>query len=345
MKKDYNIMLLLSILTLAVIASASTMRTASAQTYPGPYYAVEPSQTTMGPSPAIGQTFTVNVTLRNVTHTNVPAGIQGVEIHLTWNTTLIEPISSTSKVGATGGVLIGPSILYALSPGFYDNQDNMIATAPYTNATHFEVAAASTVGPWWGDGTIAQITFQVDQQPLPSATCPLAFDYTALRDANAVATTHSRANATYTISGTAYETVTYNAVNYPVAIVSDSIITAPTSLGLNTTSKSITFNVTSTGSYCNVTIPKTLLSSTVDESNWTITVNGSAVTLPNEVITDNSTHAFLWFNFTAGNNVIVISATQVIPEFAATNLILFVMATTLIVTATAKTLRRRKFHY
>lgn len=345
MKKAYNLMLLLSILTLAVIASASTMRTASAQTYPGPYYAVEPSQTTMGPSPAIGQTFTVNLTLHNVTHTNIPAGIQGIEIHLTWNNTLIEPVSSTSKVGLTGGVLTGPSILYALSPGFYDNQDNMIASAPYTNATHFEVAAASTVGPWWGDGTIAQITFQVDEQPLPFATCPIAFDFSALRDANAVATTHSRANATYTIFGTAYETVTYNGVDYPVTIVSDSTITAPSSLGFNVTAKSITFNVTATGGFCNVTIPKALLSSTVDESNWTITVDGSPVTSSNEVITDNSTHAFLWFNFTAGYRVITISATQVIPEFAATNLILFLMATTLIVTATATSLRRRKFHY
>lgn len=343
MKRTYNIILLISILTLAVIASASTVKIASAQGHPGPFYKVELSQAKIGPSTAVvGQTFNVTVKLYNATHTTIPAGVGGIEIRLTWNHTLITPVSFTSKLGASNGVLTGPGIISAVQPGFYDNADQMSAP-PYTSAESYHVAAASTTGPWWGDGgEVVEITFKVDLQPQPFATCPIPLSFTDLADMTATPIPHETENATLTIltMTTTPETVTYNGVNYPVSIISDSIITAPANLGF--TNASITFNVTSIDGFCNVTLPKNFMwDGTL--ANWHINVDGLPVTSP-VVLTADSTNTYLWFNFTAGDHVIMIQSPSAVPEFATTSLILLLMATTLIATATATSLRKRKLH-
>lgn len=344
MKRICNIILLISILTLAVIASATTMKTASALGHPGPYYTVELSQAKIGPSPAVGQTFTVTVKLYNATTTSVPTGIGGAEIKLTWNTTLIEPVSFIDKLGTSGGVLM-PSILEVVPAGFYDSADNQIGAAPYTNATNYHVSGAATTAAWWGDNaTVAVITFKVDLQPQPFATCPIELPFTDLATFYpALEVAHDVENATLPIltMNTAPETVTYNGVNYSLSIASDSIITAPANLGF--ANASITFNVTSPADFCNVTLPKNFM---WDGSlaNWNITVDGLAVTSPSAVLTADSTNSYLWFNFTAGNHVITIQSPSAVPEFGTTSLILLLMGTTLIATAAATSLRRRKLH-
>lgn len=344
MKRIYNIVLLTSILTLAVFASASTVKMASALGHPGPYYSVEPSETIMGPSPAVGQTFTVTVKLYNVTTANAAAGISGVEIHLTWNNTLIEPVSFVNKIGLSDGVLMGPGILYGIQPGLYDSAGNAINAPPYTNATHYKVAAASTSGPWWGNGTVAGITFRVELQPQPFATCPLALDFTDLADTNAQAVPHELENATYKIltTTTTSETVTFQGVNYTVSIASDSIITAPPNLGFQNYTNgggSINFNATGLDGFCNVTIPKNLM-----WDIWTVTIDGSNLASPNVTTTSDTTKTYVWFNFTSGPHVVTLSSTKAIPEFAATSLTLFLMVTTLIVAAVATSLRKRKLY-
>lgn len=353
MKRIYIIMLLISILTLTVIASASTFKIASAQGYPGPYYTIEnfadnSSKIMMGPSPSIGQNFTVAIKLYNVTTTNVVPGVAGVEVHLTWNNTLIEPVAFVDKVGKAGGTLKGPTILYGIQPGFYDSAGNPIATAPYTNATHYIVAAASSSGGWWGNGgEVAEITFKVDLQPQPFGTCPLAIDGADLSDQNAAVVPYSLVNATYTITttSTTSETISFQGATYPVSIASDSIITAPANMGFQNYTNdgaSLTFNVSSPDGFCNVTIPKNFMWS-IPTNNWTITVDNVAP--QSQVFTDDSVNTYVWFNWsTAGNHAIALHSTNVVPEFAATSLMLFLMATTLIVTAAATGLRRRKLH-
>jgi len=213
MKRIDKILVLISILTIAVIASASTLKTASAQGHAGPYYTVESatnsSTTVMGPAPAVGQTFMEAIKLYNVTTSDVTAGIAGVEVHLTWNNSLIEPVNFTSQLGLSGGALVGPGILYTLE-GFYDTAGNTIATAPYTNATHFQLAAASSSGAWWGDGAVvAMIAFKVDLQPQPFGTCPLALDFSDLVDTGGSSVAHDVVNATYTILTPTTETVAF----------------------------------------------------------------------------------------------------------------------------------------
>jgi hypothetical protein len=352
MKRIDNILLLISILTLTVIASASTFRIASAQGHAGPYYTVESATNSstikMGPSSAVGQTFTVAIKLYNVTTSNVAAGVSGIEVHLTWNKTLIEPVSSVNKIGLSGGVLMGPSILYGINPGFYDDAGNAITSAPYTNATHFNVAAASTSGAWWGDGAeVAEVTFKVDLQPQPFGTCPLALDFSDLADMSAQSVAHDQVDATYTIltTSTTSETVTFQNVTYPVSIASDSIITAPANLGFENQTgdgASLTFNVTSPDGFCNVTVPNNFMWS-IPTNNWTITIDNSAPL--SQMITYDSANAYIWFNWsTAGNHVIKLMSTNYVPEFATMSLMLFLMSTTLIVTAAATGLKRRKLH-
>lgn len=349
MKRIDNILVLISILTLAVIASASTLKTVSAAGYAGPYYTVESatnsSTIVMGPAPAVGQTFTATIKLYNVTTSDVPAGIAGIEAHFSWNNTLIEPVSFVNDIGQPGGVLTG-NILYAINPGFFDEIGNSIATAPYTNATQFEVAAASTTGAWWGDGAeVAAITFKVDLQPQPFGTCPLAFSFTDLADMSGNSVAHDAANATYTILTPNPETITFQGATYQVSIVTDSQITAPANMGFQNytdDSASMTFNVTSTDGFCNVTVPNNFMWSNPTTA-WTITVDGSQP--QSYSITSDSMNAYLWFNWTgAGNHVIMLTSTNSVPEFAATGLILLLMATTLIVTTAATVLRRRKLH-
>ncbi|MGD0979067.1 MAG: hypothetical protein ABR962_08005 [Candidatus Bathyarchaeia archaeon] len=348
MKRIDNILLLISILTLTVIASASTLKTASAQGYAGPYYTVESatnsSTIVMGPTSAVGQTFTATIKLYNVTTSDVAIGVSGIEVHLTWNKTLIEPVSFVNKIGLSGGVLTGPSILYGISPGFYDDAGNVIATAPYTNATHFNVAAASTSGAWWGNGAeLAEITFKVDLQPQPFGTCPLALDFSDLADMNAASIAHDQVNATYTIltTSTTPETITFQGVTYPVSIASDSQITAPANMGFQNYTNdgaSLTFNVTSLDGFCNVTVPQNFMS-----GNWNITVDNLAP--QSSQINYDSANSYLWFNWsTTGNHVIMLTSSNVVPEFAATSLMLFLVATTLIVTTAATGLKRRKLH-
>jgi hypothetical protein len=115
----------------------------------------------------------VDITVQNATQINVPSGLGGVDVQLTWNSTLIKPAAFVDMLGASGGVL-NPSVLCAVTPGFYDDEDNAVG-APYTNATYYRVSGGSSGDGWWGTGIIAEITFQVLLQPTPSerARCEL----------------------------------------------------------------------------------------------------------------------------------------------------------------------------
>ena len=350
MKRIYNIMLLISILTLAMFASASTIKKASALSIPT--FVVEPSKTIMGPSSAINQTFTVSLKLDNVTTANVPPGLAGVEVHLTWNNSLIEPVSFVSEVGLTGGVFDGMTVIYGINAGLYYDNGTKANAPPYTNTTHYEVAGASTSGtPWWGDDAkIAEITFKVIQQPQPVAICPLNIDFTDLADYNTNPVTAASQNATLVIltTSTTSETINFQGIgNYTITIASDSNITAPQNMNFQNYTNdgaSFGFNVTTYDGFCNVTVPNNFMWS-IPTDNWTVTVDGSSVTTPNLAITSDASNTYVWINFTSGTHSVMFTSTNVVPEFTATNLTLLLLASTLIVAATATSLRKRKPHY
>jgi hypothetical protein len=132
---------------------------------------VEPANVTMGPKPSVGQQFTIEVNLYNVTHTNVPKGLLGVEIKLRWNNTLLKFVSREKMVGQAGGVLNSPT---------FEAKD--------TNETNYYWLAGASMGsPWWGNGTIVKLTFQVisqPEEPEPKASCLLEIFYCEIDDAS-----------------------------------------------------------------------------------------------------------------------------------------------------------------
>jgi parallel beta-helix repeat protein len=123
------------------------------------------------PAPSsVGRNFTVEIHVRNATTTNVPAGVAGVEVHFDFSNILnyCTPVGFSNMIGQAGGALAGPSILYGINPGFYEDHlgSHPVNGPPYTNATFFNVAAASGSGPWNSvDGLVASITFQITSQP------------------------------------------------------------------------------------------------------------------------------------------------------------------------------------
>ncbi len=141
------------------------------------------------------------------------------------------------------------------------------------------------------------------------------------------------------------ETATAFGANYAVSIASDANMTAPADLGWqNLTSPygpaSFTFNATTygvagTGGECNVTVPMTLMS-----GPWNVTVDNSTVS---STVTTDSSNSYVWFNFTDGTHVVVLTSTYSVPEFPSTSLMLLLMTATLIITAAATGLRKRRF--
>jgi hypothetical protein len=180
------IMLFMLVLSTAIVLPAKA--------FPGdkPAIVVEPSNI-QNPLLVPGSTFLVNVSLYNATMINVPNGIAGVEIHLSWNNSVIQPLSFVNKITAVDGALAGASVLYGLSPGFFDVNGTRISSPPYTNATTYEVAAGSTLGGWWGNGKIVTINFTV----ITVGRSDLSFAFTDLTDALANEVDHYVQNGVF----------------------------------------------------------------------------------------------------------------------------------------------------
>jgi len=309
---------------------------------PMPSIEVVPSTVTMGPEAVINDTFTVAVKIYDVDPGGLPSpyGIYGLEVHMTWNDTLIKPVSYQQFVGDTTAGVLNPPVFFV-----YDNlTDNS-----------YWVAASSLppASPWSGtDKKIFEITFKVMFQkvePYPDLSSAFDIVYTDIQmlpdDAfYAIYVPHTVQDGTYTIlqfPKTTYYTVTWGVTNYIVSINSDSFIKAPTNLGFNATAKSITFNVTTSDGFCNVTIPKDFMKSDVLD-DWVILVGGSPPV--GKSITQNTTHTFLWFNFTEGTHTVVITSTWVVPEFTSiTLLLILIVITTTTIVATAKIFKRKAF--
>ncbi|MEM3728579.1 MAG: NosD domain-containing protein [Candidatus Bathyarchaeia archaeon] len=124
---------------------------------------------------------------------------------------------------------------------------------------------------------------------------------------------------------------TYDGVNYPVAIFTNSTIM---NFAFHQPSKQISFTVYGepgeTG-YCNITIPKALLKG----EPWAITLNGTNWSY---IATENETHSFIYITYTFSSAYeVTIEGTWVIPEFPLNPVMLLVLTT-----LTAVILSRRR---
>jgi hypothetical protein len=96
---------------------------------------------------------------------------------------------------------------------------------------------------------------------------------------------------------------------YPVALDSNSTISA---FRFTQSAKQLAFNTTgpaNTIGFCNVTIPKNLLS----DNPWTFLLDGNDITSTAQV-TDNNTHSFIYLTYNHSNRSIQIIGTSVVPE-------------------------------
>ena len=116
------------------------------------------------------QYFTVTIHLVGANATNVPNGVQGLQVYFWFNISnaleWITPISYTDRLGTVGGVL-NPSVKYGWGSGFFEEDNNTQDMAPpYTNSVQYMVAAASAGAAWYGDdGIIAVIEFEIVNGP------------------------------------------------------------------------------------------------------------------------------------------------------------------------------------
>ena len=295
-----------------------------------PVIKVEPAEIIKGPDVAIGQEFTIDVNLYNVTVENMPTGLYGVEVKLGWNSTLLELVSVDVRVSQSGGALNSPVF-------FAKNETG-------TNYYWLVGSSISPAAPWWGNGTIVKLTFQVIYQkvePIPSASCNLEILYSDLvMSEPVVEIPHNAEDGYYEIDPapriTSY-TVTWNSVPYTVVIESDSVIIAPSNLGFNQTAHTISFTAVADAIF-NVTIPKSLMSCNLLEQ-WEVTVDGGQPTTIH--VTDNTTHTFVYFECEPGTYEITIKSTVVVPEFSFISAILLIIMISCLI-PTAKLLRRKE---
>jgi hypothetical protein len=199
-----NLRIALAIVVFLLVTASLTfvapVQVSSTSTHPGPYFKVEPENITYGPAPAINQTFTVSLKVYNVTVSNMPEGLRGVEVHFHWNRTQIQAISFVNKIGVSGGVL-NPSVIYGINPQFYNTSDPSRTVVPAAQAEYYLVAGASLGDIWFGNGTVAEITFKVAYQPQqePFAISLLECEYTELVDGAAATIPSEAENGNYKI--------------------------------------------------------------------------------------------------------------------------------------------------
>jgi hypothetical protein len=161
--------------SLLLLIASGMMIVNQAKAFPGdqPALVVEPSSiqnTSLTP----GSMFSVNITLYNVTLSNTPDGLGAIEVHLFWNTSILAAVSFVSYVGSAGGVFSGSGpFLTAIPAGFEDITNTTIPSPPYTSAASYAVAMAAEGSPWYGDGLVATLTFQV----LANGSSPLTLAY------------------------------------------------------------------------------------------------------------------------------------------------------------------------
>jgi hypothetical protein len=79
----------------------------------------------------------------------------------------------------------------------------------------------------------------------------------------------------------------------------------------------------------------------VPATDWIVVVDD--VPTLDKVIAEDLTYAYIWFNFTAGEHVILLQSEFAVPEFTGPQMILLLLvATAMVVVATAK-ISKKKF--
>lgn len=101
---------------------------------------------------SIGETLTVHIEISNIQN------LYGVDIALTWDTSMLKLDSNQSFVGVSSGVLNPPILEVQDSASQVTGEYNLIATSE------------NPAGPWSGSATVATLTFTVTHDGQSSLT-------------------------------------------------------------------------------------------------------------------------------------------------------------------------------
>ena len=317
---------------------ATTLHIASAQATTTTVFLDPPS--ILFNAPSVGTTFTVNVTLANVT------GLAGAQFTLSWNASLLTCTN------------IKENLYHTLTPSdFQDNiwslalkYNNTAGTADYAQAwldlgsaqTNGYAPANVTTATFPPDGrlALAVLTFNITSVPAVNmfSECNFTLTTVKLSDVLAAKINNTAVNGHYKIYGPPEITntpIVNNGTTYTVTTVTNASV-VPGTMTYDNTTYSLSFNLTGTDGttgYVNVTIPTNLISLNKTTDQWTVTVNNTTVT---PIISSNATDTFFYITTTFSTEPIKITGT--VPEFP-TLMLIPLLAT---VTMVAVELRRRR---
>jgi hypothetical protein len=287
----------------------------------------------------VGTTFSVNVSIANVT------SIAGIQWAVSWNSSLINCTGITENLFATVTPAASVDNIWRLSNKF----NNTAGTADYAY-TYQDLVTAQAEG-------YAPINITTDAYPEGLATaivnftvvlappvnsfyeCDFTFGVVSVGDVNAVDLNVTGQTGHYRIYGPPEITdtvITFESNNYTVTTVTNGSL-VPDSMNFTKLSENqylLDFNITGADgatAYVNITVPKALMTiGTGDE--WTVLVNDVPTT---PIITSDDNNTYFSITTILGTQKVAVLGT--VPEYA---MLLFplLIASTLVAFA----LRRRR---
>ncbi len=321
----------------AILFSATTIRPAMAQVPTGMFLV---PQDTVLYNAEVGTTFTLNVSIANVTN------FVGLQWTLSWNASLMNCTGISENLFKTVTPVEFQDNIWTIVLKYNNTEGNALYGRTYQDmqlALDSGYAPINITTDAYPEGlATAIVNFTVALAPPVNSfyECDFNFDVVNVGDVNATNLNVTGQNGHYLIYGpaeTTGTTITWNNVNYTVTTVTNATF-VPASMtfeNLSANSYKLEFSLMGTEGdtdYVNVTIPRALMDIGTGDT-WNVTVNDQALT-PVITTDENNTYIYVIAPFTVSNTVDVFGT---IPEYA----MLFIpllMGSTLVAFA----LRRRR---
>jgi hypothetical protein len=342
--KKLNWIFIAVLLISAILYAATSIHTASAQQTAPTLVFINPSSSVFT-NPTVGTTFTVNVTIANVTD------LAGVQFALSWNSSFLSCTSITENLFHTVTPSADWSNIWSLALSY----NNTAGTASYAQ-TWMSLSEAESDGscpinanvttfPPDGSIALAVLTFNITSVPGVNMFSECDFTLTSpvkLSTPTASAISSTIVNGNYEVYGPPLVTVT--PVTNAWSGITDNVTTdlfyaslVPGSMAYDNSTYTLSFNVTGTAgttAYVNVTAPTDIIRLNQTTDQWIVYVNGTQVT---PIISSNATDTSFYVAVTFDQGV-PIKIIGTLPELPALMMIPLLATVTMVAVA----LRRRR---
>ena len=262
------------------------------------------------------ETFTINVTLINAYL------ITTYEVRVSWNPSVLEVIGYKEGPFPNKGGTV---------QSFFNFKYNNTAGTFYAAGGPY----SSNPDEWMtGNGTLFEVTFNVTD----IGATPLTIYYSKLATGTPPSPVAHNVVDGYFSTEIVFHQVVVDGLTFYVKTVSNSTVS---NFAFNQSAMTISFNVSGTAGtsgYVNVTIPKELLNAQPDE--WEVYIDTTPTT---PQITENTTHTFIYINYTHTTHTISIKGTEVIPDFPSTFMLLAVGILIMAIAAFLKVVCKKNF--